>query len=103
MNLRFGTGFILLLLGIISGAYFLLPGYMTAATDGIYYTTLAWLVKDILANAQLPMWSNWGDMGFPLMQFYNPLFFALVDRVVCDEGGCRPGINLAIITAIGLI
>ena len=185
MNLRFGTGFILLLLGIISGAYFLLPGYITAATDGIYYTTLAWLVKDILANAQLPMWSNWGDMGFPLMQFYSPLFFALValvnfvvpnifigiklvfftihilslfvmylyvrnlthsrcagltaaftygfayyryhvivyvnkftmaptfllwplqlylvDRVICDEGGRRPGINLAIITAIGLI
>ena len=81
MGLRFGVGFILLALGVVSGGYFLLPGYITAATDGIYYTTLAWLVKDVLENFQLPMWSNWGDMGFPLMQFYSPLFFALVALV----------------------
>jgi hypothetical protein len=81
IGLRFGVGFILLVLGVVSGVYFLLPGYITAATDGIYYTTLAWLIKDVLANFQLPIWSNWGDMGFPLMQFYSPLFFALVALV----------------------
>ena len=184
VGLRFGTSVILLVLGVISGCYFLLPGYITAASDGIYYTTLAWLVKDVLENFQLPMWSNWGDMGFPLMQFYSPLFFGLValvnfvipdifigikfvffvihvlslfamylyvcnlthsksagliaaftygfayyryhvivyvnkfpmvptfllwplqlylvDRVICDEGGRRSGISLAIITAVGL-
>ena len=185
IGLRFGVGFILLVLGVVSGVYFLLPGYITAATDGIYYTTLAWLIKDVLTNVQLPIWSNWGDMGFPLMQFYSPLFFTLValvnfvvpnifvgikfvffaihilslfamylyvhnlthsksagliaaftygfayyryhvivyvnkftmaptfllwplqlylvDKVICDEGGRRSGISLAIITAIGLI
>ena len=75
---RIGVGAILTSLGLLSGIYFLLPGYVTAASDGIYYTTLAWLVKDVLAHGQFPIWSNWGDMGFPLMQFYSPLFFAVV-------------------------
>ena len=81
INLRFGLRVILFMIGILSGMYFLMPGYITAATDGIYYTTLAWLVKDSIANAQFPMWSNLGDMGFPLMQFYSPLFFVAVGLV----------------------
>ncbi len=78
---RVGVGLVLMVLGLLSGVYFLLPGYVTASSDGIYYTTLAWLVKDILIQAQLPIWSNWGDMGFPFMQFYSPLFFTVVALV----------------------
>ena len=84
---RVGVGLVLTILGLLSGVYFLLPGYVTAASDGIYYTTLAWLVKDILLQAQLPIWTNWGDMGFPFMQFYSPLFFtvvALVNVLITD-------------------
>ena len=79
------TAALLSLLGALSGAYYLLPGTLTVSTDGIYYTTLAWLLRDILGSGQLPIWTNWGDMGFPLMQFYSPLFFAtlaLVSSVV---------------------
>lgn len=79
------TAALLIGLGALSGAYYLLPGTLTASTDGIYYTTLAWLLRDIMAGGQLPIWTNWGDMGFPLMQFYSPQFFAtlaLVSSVV---------------------
>ena len=75
------TAALLCVLGALSGAYFLLPGTLTASTDGIYYTTLAWLLRDIMAGGQLPIWTNWGDMGFPLMQFYSPLFFAALALV----------------------
>ena len=78
---RIGVTVILTSLGLLSGIYFLLPGYVTAASDGIYYTTLSWLVKDVLIHGQWPMWTNWGDMGFPLMQFYSPLLFAVVALV----------------------
>ena len=81
VSVRIGVGVILTILGLLSGIYFLLPGYVTAASDGIYYTTLAWLVKDALAHGQFPIWTNWGDMGFPLMQFYSPLFFGVVALV----------------------
>ena len=75
------TAALLSVLGALTGAYFLLPGTLTVSTDGIYYTTLAWLLRDILGSGQLPIWTNWGDMGFPLMQFYSPLFFATLALV----------------------
>ena len=75
------TAALLSVLGALTGAYYLLPGTLTVSTDGIYYTTLAWLLRDILASGQLPTWTNWGDMGFPLMQFYSPLFFATLALV----------------------
>ncbi len=75
------TAALLSMLGVLTGAYYLLPGTLTVSTDGIYYTTLAWLLRDILASGQLPTWTNWGDMGFPLMQFYSPLFFATLALV----------------------
>ncbi len=95
---RLGIGVILTGLGLLSGIYFLLPGYVTAASDGIYYTTLAWLVKDALTHAQLPMWTNWGDMGFPLMQFYSPLFFTVVALVNAVIPNIWIGIKLAFLT-----
>ena len=75
------TAALLSVLGALTGAYYLLPGTLTVSTDGIYYTTLAWLLRDILGSGQLPTWTNWGDMGFPLMQFYSPLFFATLALV----------------------
>ncbi len=81
VNRPVGVGIVVTSLGLLSGSYFLLPGYVTAASDGIYYTTLAWIVKDVLTHAQLPIWTNWGDMGGPVMQFYSPLFFTVVALV----------------------
>ena len=75
------TAALLSVLGALTGAYYLLPGTLTVSTDGIYYTTLGWLLRDILASGKLPIWTNWGDMGFPLMQFYSPLFFATLALV----------------------
>ncbi len=78
------TGFIVVsvvLIGCLSGVYFLLPGYLIAATDGIDYTTLAWQVRNALVLGRFPIWSNWGDMGSPLMQFFHPLLFTLVATV----------------------
>ncbi len=75
------TGFIVVsvvVIGCLSGVYFLLPGYLIAATDGIDYTTLAWQVRNALVLGRFPIWSNWGDMGSPLMQFFHPLLFTLV-------------------------
>lgn len=72
------TWLTLLALGVLSGFYFLLPGYVTAAVaNGDYYTHLAWLVRDALEHGGFPIWTNWGAMGFPLMQFYSPLFFTI--------------------------
>ncbi len=68
--------FILLaVLGLISGVDFILPGYLRATDDAESYTTISWLIRDIIAQGQLPIWSNWGDMGFPLMQFYSPMYY----------------------------
>lgn len=65
-------------LGIISGIDFLLPGYIRATDDAESYTTLSWLIRDALAHGQFPIWSNWGDMGFPMMQFYSPLYYTVI-------------------------
>ena len=65
-------------LGIISGIDFLLPGYIRATDDAESYTTLSWLIRDSLQHGEFPIWSNWGDMGFPMMQFYSPLYYTVI-------------------------
>jgi hypothetical protein len=71
--------FILLtVLGFISGVDFVLPGYLRATDDAESYTTIAWLIRDIIEQGQFPIWSNWGDMGFPLMQFYSPMYYTAI-------------------------
>ncbi|MFQ5410009.1 MAG: hypothetical protein ACE5FI_16500, partial [Anaerolineales bacterium] len=73
---RMGLIVVLAAMGALSGMYYLLPGYLqAAAANGDYYMHMAWLVLDTLRAGQLPIWTNWGDMGFPLMQFYSPLLF----------------------------
>ena len=71
--------FVLLVgLGLMSGVDFVLPGYLRATDDAESYTTLSWLIRDIIVQGQLPIWSNWGDMGFPLMQFYSPMYYTAI-------------------------
>ena len=78
---------LLVVLGLISGFDFFMPGYLRATDDAESYTTLAWLIRDSLMRGSLPIWSNWGDMGFPLMQFYSPLYstFIAVISFVTDN------------------
>ena len=72
---------VLVLLGVISGIDFLLPGYIRATDDAESYTMISWLIRDTLSQGQLPIWSNWGDMGFPFMQFYSPLYYTVIAMV----------------------
>ena len=78
VNQRIKLFVLLLGLGLISGVDFILPGYLRATDDAESYTTLSWLIRDIIVQGQLPIWSNWGDMGFPLMQFYSPMYYTAI-------------------------
>ncbi len=78
VNQRIKLFVLLLGLGLISGVDFILPGYLRATDDAESYTTISWLIRDIIVQGQLPIWSNWGDMGFPLMQFYSPMYYTAI-------------------------
>jgi|TARA_B100001964_G_scaffold36089_1_gene38754 hypothetical protein len=68
----------LVFVGIVSGIDYLLPGYLQATDDAESYSTIAWPIWDALRHGQLPIWTNWGDMGYPLTQFYSPLYSTLI-------------------------
>ena len=53
----------LVFVGIVSGIDYLLPGYLQATDDAESYSTIAWPIWDALRHGQLPIWTNWGDMG----------------------------------------
>ena len=78
VNNRIKIFILLVALGLISGVDFIMPGYLRATDDAESYTTIAWLIRDIIMQGQFPLWSNWGDMGFPLMQFYSPMYYTAI-------------------------
>jgi len=78
VNNRIKLFVLLFALGLISGVDFIMPGYLRATDDAESYTTIAWLIRDIIEQGQFPIWSNWGDMGFPLMQFYSPMYYTAI-------------------------
>ena len=48
VNQRIKLFVLLLGLGLISGVDFILPGYLRATDDAESYTTLSWLIRDII-------------------------------------------------------
>jgi hypothetical protein len=71
----------LVLVGALSGSYFLLPGHIAAADDAEAYTGFVALMQHSLRLGQWPIWTNYGGMGGPLFQFYGPLYSLLVAMV----------------------
>ena len=70
------TTLTVLLLGAVSGSYYLQPGSTTATADGRNYLAWAALLRDYLRSAQVPLWTNVAALGIPFGQFYNWLSYA---------------------------
>jgi hypothetical protein len=68
----------LLVVGVLSGSYYLLPGHIALSTDAEAYTGFAAFVRNSIRMGRWPIWTNYGGMGTPLLQFYSPLYLASV-------------------------
>jgi hypothetical protein len=67
----------LLLLAVIAIAacrFYLSPGQF-ALGDSLCHVSRVWAVSDSFAEGRWPLWSFFNYAGYPLLQFYGPLFF----------------------------
>lgn len=70
---------LLLLLGFASlviTRYYLNPGQVFMG-DTETHTLRSWMVAENLRNLQAPVWSNYWYGGYPLLEFYGPLYFVV--------------------------
>ncbi|MBI4524223.1 MAG: hypothetical protein HY695_10480 [Deltaproteobacteria bacterium] len=60
--------------------YYLASGQIFMG-DTETHTIRSWMVAEHLRKLQLPVWSNYWYGGFPLVQYYGPLFFTVVGAI----------------------
>ena len=71
------TPFMLTALGLLSlmaTRAYLSPGQVFMG-DAETHMLRSWMVADLLRNCQAPVWSNYWYGGYPILQYYGPLYF----------------------------
>jgi hypothetical protein len=63
-------------IAVVATRYYLNPGQVFMG-DTETHTLRSAMVAEHLRNLNLPIWSNYWYGGFPLLQYYAPLFFVL--------------------------
>ncbi len=61
---------------VVISRFYLAPGQF-ALGDALCHTSRVWAAARSLESGQWPSWSFLNYCGFPLLQFYGPLFFVL--------------------------
>ena len=77
LSIPFLIAFSLLLLLVSYSSWHYLSDGLTFRYDGIAHTARVHFVSKSLQKLQWPLWTNEWYCGYPLMQFYSPLFFLI--------------------------
>jgi Ca2+/Na+ antiporter len=67
---------LLAVMGVAACRFYLSPGQFSLG-DSLCHVSRVWAAADSFARGHWPFWSFFNYAGYPLLQFYGPLFFVI--------------------------
>lgn len=83
------TMILLGLLSVTACRFYISPG-LFALGDSSLHAHRAWAAAGSFSEGHFPFWSFYNYAGFPLLQFYGPLFYVIVAATSYLTGGIDP-------------